>query len=199
MEEARYLDRKFTGFVPLGSRLSRRAERRREKTKQIVDIPEREKQTDAFPTFDLILTPNLSFNQIVARLEDTTQDPETGILYHPIGNPAPEGDKKLRDRLVKYEFDPEYLEQNFHDFSHLKGDMQSWYSQFGWRCGEDLIEQPLVELDTSYIKQEPSEENQDSSAADGDSEHEKEPNYQFTGLSKEQILNLKQKIELILD
>jgi hypothetical protein len=104
-------------------RLSKRAERRREKTSQMIHINDRENQTDAFPTFDLILTPNLSLRTIMDRLKSSRQDPETGIVYHPVANPVPDGDKKLEARLVELEFDAAEVEESFKKFDFEKEDL----------------------------------------------------------------------------
>ena len=115
-EEVRYLDGMFTGFVEMERRLSKRAESKREKISKIMQISERKKEQDAFPTFDLVLTQNITSEEILNRIAASLLDPETQVVYHPQINPIPESDKKLKERLIKCPVDEEMIAESAENF-----------------------------------------------------------------------------------
>ena len=150
IEEARYVDRELSSFVPKVERLNKKAERRREKARHIMEIPERSEERDAFPSFDLILDLDLDFENLIERLQATKYDPLSGVYFNPQINPMPENDKKLRERVEDLVFDAEAIQQSYQQHQEFTQGMDEWYKQFGWRVPTQ--ETPMAGLNTEITE-----------------------------------------------
>ena len=88
--------------------------------------------------------------EILRRLSHRKLDPTTGTVYHAEDNPAPEGDQKLRDRLVDYHGEPDQehgrLQQVHAKYDANVQGVKKWTTSFGLK-DESLPEgQQMVSL-----------------------------------------------------
>lgn len=157
-QQARILDNMMTGFEPINDRLNILAEEKKETSRKCLDIPAWEPEEDAFGTFDLVCVIDSTDDLCMQRAKDRKMDPSTGEIYTGL-NPAPEGDKKLMDRLEDITVDETNLNQKFEKFSEGIEDQSAWYHQFS--VSDEKKEQEPVKPLVKFQNDEETNTNKD--------------------------------------
>jgi hypothetical protein len=131
LSQAILLDQQLTGFCPQADRLNPTAEALKVTARRLLKIKDLPQEVDAWPGMDLVAVIDCDSEVCRARGQGRKRDPQTGEVYHAEYNPAPEGDKKLNDRLEEVDFDEIRFDQDQMDCGLKMRPLEEYYRQFG--------------------------------------------------------------------